>query len=86
EGCGSPVVRVSDNGWHVMSSSPEPLKTHRVGQRCTLNLSRDETSSNGRLLSASVFSEMLFAHGTEILLIEDFLYSKGGDFSLKTGI
>ncbi|GFV61194.1 hypothetical protein TNCV_499861 [Trichonephila clavipes] len=28
-----------------MSSSPVPLKTHRVGQRCTLNLSRVETSS-----------------------------------------
>ncbi|GFV86141.1 uncharacterized protein TNCV_671381 [Trichonephila clavipes] len=29
----------------VMSSTPVPLKTHRVGQRCTLNLSRAETSS-----------------------------------------
>ncbi|GFT50717.1 transposon Ty3-I Gag-Pol polyprotein [Trichonephila clavipes] len=29
----------------VTSSSPVPLKTHRVGQRCTLNLSRGETSS-----------------------------------------
>ncbi|GFW32318.1 uncharacterized protein TNCV_674771 [Trichonephila clavipes] len=29
----------------VMSSSPVPLKTRRVGQRCTLNLSRAETSS-----------------------------------------
>ncbi|PRD31152.1 UNVERIFIED_CONTAM: hypothetical protein NCL1_24212 [Trichonephila clavipes] len=29
----------------VMSSSPKPLKTHRVGQRCTINLSRAETSS-----------------------------------------
>ncbi|GFY25243.1 hypothetical protein TNCV_2483641 [Trichonephila clavipes] len=28
----------------VMSSSPEPLKIRRVGQRCTLNLSRAETS------------------------------------------
>ncbi|GFX85901.1 hypothetical protein TNCV_2473031 [Trichonephila clavipes] len=27
------------------SLSPVPLKTHRVGQRCTLNLSRAETSS-----------------------------------------
>ncbi|GFU88134.1 uncharacterized protein TNCV_1337031 [Trichonephila clavipes] len=26
-------------------SSPVPLKTRRVGQRCTLNLSRAETSS-----------------------------------------
>ncbi|GFV57907.1 uncharacterized protein TNCV_1598991 [Trichonephila clavipes] len=29
----------------VPSSSPIPLKTRRVGQRCTLNLSRAETSS-----------------------------------------
>ncbi|GFV17606.1 uncharacterized protein TNCV_4406431 [Trichonephila clavipes] len=43
-GCGSPVVKVSDHGRHVMSSSPVPLKTRRVGQRCTLNLSRAETS------------------------------------------
>ncbi|GFU01804.1 uncharacterized protein TNCV_1523101 [Trichonephila clavipes] len=27
------------------SSNPVPLKTRRVGQRCTLNLSRAETSS-----------------------------------------
>ncbi|GFW31311.1 hypothetical protein TNCV_2578921 [Trichonephila clavipes] len=45
EGCGSPVVKVSDHGRHVMSLSPVPLKTHRVGQLCTLNLSRAETSS-----------------------------------------
>ncbi|GFW19498.1 uncharacterized protein TNCV_1603921 [Trichonephila clavipes] len=44
-GCGSPVVRVSDHGRYVMSSSPLPLKTRRVGKRCTLNLSRAETSS-----------------------------------------
>ncbi|GFS95822.1 uncharacterized protein TNCV_2259041 [Trichonephila clavipes] len=29
----------------VTSSSPVPLKTRRVGDRCTLNLSRAETSS-----------------------------------------
>ncbi|PRD33872.1 UNVERIFIED_CONTAM: hypothetical protein NCL1_16351 [Trichonephila clavipes] len=28
----------------VVSSSPVPLKTRRVGQRCTLNLSRAQTS------------------------------------------
>ncbi|GFW97613.1 uncharacterized protein TNCV_684831 [Trichonephila clavipes] len=44
-GCGSPVVKVSNHGRHVMSSIPVPLKTLRVGQRCTLNLSRAETSS-----------------------------------------
>ncbi|GFV54075.1 transposable element Tc3 transposase [Trichonephila clavipes] len=39
-GCGSPVVKESDHGMHVMSSSPVPLQTVRVGERCTLNLSR----------------------------------------------
>ncbi|GFX70841.1 uncharacterized protein TNCV_1338031 [Trichonephila clavipes] len=29
----------------VTSSSPVPLKTRRVGQRCKLNMSRAETSS-----------------------------------------
>ncbi|GFT13373.1 uncharacterized protein TNCV_1551171 [Trichonephila clavipes] len=29
----------------VTSSSPVPIKTRHVGQRCTLNLSRAETSS-----------------------------------------
>ncbi|GFV32151.1 uncharacterized protein TNCV_1674401 [Trichonephila clavipes] len=41
----SPVVKVSNHGRQVMSSIPVPLKTRRVGQRCTLNLSRAETSS-----------------------------------------
>ncbi|GFV14751.1 uncharacterized protein TNCV_3959611 [Trichonephila clavipes] len=44
-GYGSPVVKVSNHGRHVMSSIPVPLKTRRVGQRYTLNLSRAETSS-----------------------------------------
>ncbi|GFX60584.1 uncharacterized protein TNCV_3061571 [Trichonephila clavipes] len=43
--CGDPVVKVSDHGRHVLSSSPVSLKTRRVGQRCTLNLLRAETSS-----------------------------------------
>ncbi|GFT83126.1 hypothetical protein TNCV_629491 [Trichonephila clavipes] len=43
-GCGSPEVKVPDHGRHAMSSSPVPLKTRRVGKRCTLNLSRAETS------------------------------------------
>ncbi|GFY26370.1 hypothetical protein TNCV_25671 [Trichonephila clavipes] len=36
---------LTNHGRHVMSSIPVPLKTRRVGQRCTLNLSRAETSS-----------------------------------------
>ncbi|GFX70319.1 hypothetical protein TNCV_2955391 [Trichonephila clavipes] len=39
------VVKVSNHGWHVSSSSPVPQKTRRIGQRCTLNLSRAEMSS-----------------------------------------
>ncbi|GFX77524.1 uncharacterized protein TNCV_4025741 [Trichonephila clavipes] len=38
------MVKVSDHDRHVMCSSPVPLKTRRVRQRCTLNLSRAETS------------------------------------------
>ncbi|GFW00371.1 hypothetical protein TNCV_4355681 [Trichonephila clavipes] len=37
------MVKVSDDGRHAMSSSPVPLKIRR--QRCTLNLSRAETST-----------------------------------------
>ncbi|GFV59841.1 hypothetical protein TNCV_4739691 [Trichonephila clavipes] len=44
-GLGSRVVKVLDHGRHVMSTSPVPLKTRRVRQRCTLNLSRAQTSS-----------------------------------------
>ncbi|GFU46235.1 uncharacterized protein TNCV_2155661 [Trichonephila clavipes] len=44
-GCGSPVVKVSDDGRHVVSSSKVPLKTRRVGEPCMLNLSRAQTSS-----------------------------------------
>ncbi|GFU40603.1 uncharacterized protein TNCV_3229981 [Trichonephila clavipes] len=44
-GCGSPGVKVSDHGRNVRSSSPVLLKARRVRQRCTLNLSRAETSS-----------------------------------------
>ncbi|GFS97637.1 hypothetical protein TNCV_2558211 [Trichonephila clavipes] len=40
--CSSPVVKVSDHGRHVVSSSPVPLKTRRVRERCKLNLSRDQ--------------------------------------------
>ncbi|GFV34352.1 hypothetical protein TNCV_4023671 [Trichonephila clavipes] len=43
--CDISVVKVSNHGRHVMSSIPVPPKTRRVGQRCTLNLSRAETPS-----------------------------------------
>ncbi|GFU73500.1 hypothetical protein TNCV_931861 [Trichonephila clavipes] len=41
------VVKASDRGWHITSLSPVPLKTRRVGERCTLHLSKAETSSRG---------------------------------------
>ncbi|GFV73400.1 paired domain-containing protein [Trichonephila clavipes] len=44
-GRGSLVVKVSNRGWYVTSSSPVPLKTRRVRERCTLNLSRSQMSS-----------------------------------------
>ncbi|GFU78671.1 uncharacterized protein TNCV_2302821 [Trichonephila clavipes] len=42
------MVKVSDHGWLATSSSPVPLKTRRVGERYTLNLSRAQTSSRWR--------------------------------------
>ncbi|GFV11387.1 uncharacterized protein TNCV_299871 [Trichonephila clavipes] len=71
KGCGSPVVKVSNHGRHVMSSIPVPLKTRRVGQRCTLNLSRAETSSRWcgvvvRRGGASSVSSTSLDHGSKL--------------------
>ncbi|GFX34582.1 uncharacterized protein TNCV_3658201 [Trichonephila clavipes] len=44
-GHGSLVVKVSDRGWCVMSSSRVRLKIHRVRERCTLNLLRAQMFS-----------------------------------------
>ncbi|GFW38121.1 uncharacterized protein TNCV_601971 [Trichonephila clavipes] len=44
-GYGSPMVKVTDHGRHVMSLSAVPLKTRLVGEQCTLNLPRAQTSS-----------------------------------------
>ncbi|GFW79594.1 uncharacterized protein TNCV_128991 [Trichonephila clavipes] len=48
-----PILKAAVAEWYryrtvacfVTGSSPVPLKTRRVGQRCTLNMSRAETSS-----------------------------------------
>ncbi|GFX06650.1 hypothetical protein TNCV_382461 [Trichonephila clavipes] len=51
-----------------MGSSPVPLKTHRVGQRCTLNLSRADTSVGvvvSRGVPAQVSSTSL-DHGSKL--------------------
>ncbi|GFV97499.1 transposable element Tc1 transposase [Trichonephila clavipes] len=56
----------------VTSSSPVPLKTCRVGQGCTLNLSRAETSSrwcakrNRRVTSTRVTSMVTASIGKAI--------------------
>ncbi|GFV54461.1 uncharacterized protein TNCV_2865451 [Trichonephila clavipes] len=42
---GSLVVKVSDRGSLVTSSSPVSLKTRHLGEQCTLNLSRAQTFS-----------------------------------------
>ncbi|GFW40450.1 ig domain-containing protein [Trichonephila clavipes] len=55
EGSGSPVVKASDHGKHVMSLSPAPLKTRRVRERCTLNVE----SSNVLPLVGGVPAQML---------------------------
>ncbi|GFX24331.1 uncharacterized protein TNCV_421321 [Trichonephila clavipes] len=64
------VVKVSVRGRLVTSSSPVPLKTRRAGQRCTLNLSRAETSFRWcgiyeRRVPAQVSSSSL-NHGSKI--------------------
>ncbi|GFW06168.1 uncharacterized protein TNCV_36441 [Trichonephila clavipes] len=69
-GRGSQVVKVLDHGWSVTSPSPLPLKTRRVGQRCTLNLSRAQTSSRwcgvvGEGVPAHVSSSSL-DHGSKL--------------------
>ncbi|GFY05580.1 hypothetical protein TNCV_4402471 [Trichonephila clavipes] len=44
-GQGSLVVKVSDRGWHVTSSSPVVIKARHVGERSTSSLSRAQRSS-----------------------------------------
>ncbi|GFS73845.1 uncharacterized protein TNCV_1458731 [Trichonephila clavipes] len=51
-GHGSRVVKISDRGWCVTSSCPVPLKIRRVGERCTLNLSRVQTTSRWCVVAA----------------------------------
>ncbi|GFX00797.1 hypothetical protein TNCV_4577641 [Trichonephila clavipes] len=53
-GRGGLVVKVTDSGLCVMSSSTVPPKTRRVGQRCMLNRSRAQTSSRLPMLRMRV--------------------------------
>ncbi|GFV07874.1 uncharacterized protein TNCV_306221 [Trichonephila clavipes] len=52
----------------VTSSIPVPLKTRRVGQRCTLNLSRAETSSRwcGVVVMPAQVSSTSLDHGSKL--------------------
>ncbi|GFU50320.1 hypothetical protein TNCV_301531 [Trichonephila clavipes] len=44
-GCGSPVVKVSDNGRQVMSSSPVPLKPRRLGSNAPVHICESVASA-----------------------------------------
>ncbi|PRD35321.1 UNVERIFIED_CONTAM: hypothetical protein NCL1_11868 [Trichonephila clavipes] len=44
-GRGSLVVKVLDRGWHVIEFDPSTSKDPLCRERCTLNLSRAQTSS-----------------------------------------
>ncbi|GFW51694.1 histone-lysine N-methyltransferase SETMAR [Trichonephila clavipes] len=66
-GCGSLVVEVSERGWHITSSSPVPLKTHRVGQRCTLNMSKVQRPPVGGVdRTGGVSSVVVLDHGSKL--------------------
>ncbi|GFY25666.1 uncharacterized protein TNCV_2487861 [Trichonephila clavipes] len=62
------MVKVSNHGRHVMSSSPVPIKTRRVGQQCTLNLSRAEMSSYwcGVVVGRAQVSSTSLDHGSKL--------------------
>ncbi|GFV72725.1 hypothetical protein TNCV_1951941 [Trichonephila clavipes] len=69
-GHGSNVVKVSgDVAGLEMSSSPVPLETRRVGEKCTLNLSRAQTSSHWCAVVVHVpvqVSSMLLDHDSKL--------------------
>ncbi|PRD36330.1 UNVERIFIED_CONTAM: hypothetical protein NCL1_09022 [Trichonephila clavipes] len=69
----STVVKVSDHGRHVMSSSPVPLKTRRVGKRCTLNLSRAQTSSRWCGVVVSRGGYQLRSHPRHLTMVQNYV-------------
>ncbi|GFX37901.1 hypothetical protein TNCV_1823551 [Trichonephila clavipes] len=96
QGSGSPMVSASDHGRHIMSSSPVPIKTRRVGQRCTLNLSRAETSSRclsdqslsptnlGPVDEEMVPSSILTVFGCPFFSLETFPVAQKASSHIKT--
>ncbi|PRD36183.1 UNVERIFIED_CONTAM: CdGAPr [Trichonephila clavipes] len=70
--CGSSAVKVSDHGRYVMSSSPVPQKTHRVGKRFCI------------LLTFTFFPfAVLRKHGKLIAFFRSFLLSRPSRRKLK---
>ncbi|GFU19726.1 hypothetical protein TNCV_3960751 [Trichonephila clavipes] len=63
-GSSSQVLRYRTHGWRVMSSSPVPLRTRGRGRRCSLNLSRAQTSSRCRF-ATPVVQTIYFAQKQE---------------------
>ncbi|GFW08963.1 hypothetical protein TNCV_3475101 [Trichonephila clavipes] len=59
----------------VTSSSPVPLKTRRVGERCTLNLSRAQTSScwSGVVVKRG----QLKYHPRHLIMVQNYIYIRG---------
>ncbi|GFW38117.1 uncharacterized protein TNCV_601931 [Trichonephila clavipes] len=57
----------------VMSSSPVPLKTRRVGQRCTLNLSRAETSSRWCGVVVRRVECQLRCHSRHLTMVQNYV-------------
>ncbi|GFW17823.1 hypothetical protein TNCV_1134231 [Trichonephila clavipes] len=67
---GSQVVKVSDCGGRVMSSSPVPLRACRVGAQCTLNLSIAQTFSRWCDVVPSGYGHELVAGVSRVGVLE----------------
>ncbi|GFT31456.1 hypothetical protein TNCV_608751 [Trichonephila clavipes] len=61
---GSLVVKVSDSGWYVMSSSPVPLKIRRVDTFRSRRPSRFLLEDDSRALLALECSTLVLYNGT----------------------
>ncbi|GFX29287.1 uncharacterized protein TNCV_3218211 [Trichonephila clavipes] len=57
----------------VTGSSPVPLQTRRVGQRCTLNLSRAETSSRWYGVVVRRGGCQLRCHSSHLTMVQNYV-------------